>query len=63
VSVDSRLVGLLRCPVEHHASLTYDDSEQTLTCTDCRRVYEIRDGIPALVVEEARVDSGPGAGA
>ena len=28
-------------------------AEQTLTCTECGRVYEIRDGIPVLLLDEA----------
>jgi uncharacterized protein len=27
-----------------------------IKCLECRRVYPIRDGIPALVVEEATVE-------
>jgi uncharacterized protein YbaR (Trm112 family) len=59
VSLDPALLEILRCPDEHHAELTYDESGQTLTCTECGRIYEIRDGIPVLLLDEARQ---PGAG-
>jgi uncharacterized protein YbaR (Trm112 family) len=52
--VDSALLEILRCPDEHHAVLSYDADGQTLTCTECRRVFDIRDGIPVLLLDEAR---------
>jgi uncharacterized protein YbaR (Trm112 family) len=51
--VDSALLEILRCPAEHHATLDYDAGAQTLTCTQCRRVFPIRDGIPVLLLDEA----------
>jgi uncharacterized protein YbaR (Trm112 family) len=54
VSLDSALLDILRCPDEHHARLDYDASAQTLTCTECGRIYEVRDGIPVLLLDEAR---------
>jgi uncharacterized protein len=52
--VDAQLLELLACPDKHHAPLTYDEPGQTLTCTECGRVFEIRDGIPVLLLDEAR---------
>jgi hypothetical protein len=52
--VDPALLEILRCPDEHHAPLHHDAAAQTLTCTRCRRVYEIRDGVPVLLLDEAR---------
>jgi uncharacterized protein YbaR (Trm112 family) len=54
VLLDQALLDILRCPDEHHATLDYDDAAQTLTCTQCARVFEIRDGIPVLLLDEAR---------
>ena len=31
-------------------------AEGAIKCLECRRVYTVRDGIPALVVEEATVE-------
>ena len=53
MSVDPALLSILRCPDEHHAELTLDAEEQTLTCTECGRIFEIRDGIPVLLLDEA----------
>ena len=58
MSLDPQLVALLACPDTHHAPLDYDDAAQTLTCTECGRVFPIRDGIPVLLLDEAAV---PGA--
>ena len=53
MSLDPALLEILRCPDEHRAVLTYDETAQTLTCTECHRVFEIRDGIPVLLLEES----------
>ena len=44
----------LRCPDEHHAELTYDADAQTLTCTECKRVFRIEDNVPVLLLDEAK---------
>jgi uncharacterized protein YbaR (Trm112 family) len=54
VSLDPQLLEILACPDTHHAPLTLDEAEQTLTCTECGRVFEIRDGLPVLLLDEAR---------
>ncbi|WP_432831516.1 Trm112 family protein [Dactylosporangium sp. CA-092794] len=53
MSVDPALLSILRCPDEHHAELELDPEAQTLTCTECGRVFPIRDGIPVLLLDEA----------
>jgi uncharacterized protein YbaR (Trm112 family) len=54
MSLDPALLDILRCPDEHHARLDYDPAAETLTCTECGRVFEVRDGIPVLLLDEAR---------
>jgi hypothetical protein len=54
MSLDPQLLEILACPDTHHAPLDYDADAQTLTCTECGRVFEIRDGIPVLLLDEAR---------
>jgi uncharacterized protein YbaR (Trm112 family) len=54
VSLDPALLAILRCPDTLHAELTYDPAGQTLTCVECGRIFEVRDGIPVLLLDEAR---------
>jgi uncharacterized protein YbaR (Trm112 family) len=58
VSLDPQLLEILACPDTHHAPLTYDAEAQTLTCTECGRVFEFRDGIPVLLLDEATEPTG-----
>jgi uncharacterized protein len=53
VALDPQLLDILACPDTHHAPLTYDADAQTLTCSECARIFEIRDGIPVLLLDEA----------
>ena len=52
--ITKELLDLIRCPA-CKAELRFDESAQTLTCAACRRVYPVRDGIPILLVDEAKV--------
>jgi uncharacterized protein YbaR (Trm112 family) len=62
VELDPVLLEVLACPAPDHAPLrpgSSDDSEaDALTCTECGRVYPVRDGIPVLLLDEAT--GGPG---
>ncbi|MFY1636119.1 Trm112 family protein [Solwaraspora sp. WMMB335] len=58
MALDSQLLEILACPDTHHTPLTYDAAVQTLACSECSRVFEVRDGIPVLLLDEAR--GGPG---
>ena len=70
MALDPQLLDILACPDTHHAPLTHDAEAQTLTCTECGRIFEIRDDIPVLLLDEARQpgvgfsapSEGPGAG-
>jgi uncharacterized protein len=53
VALDPLLLEILRCPDQHRAPLAYDAGAGTLTCTECARVYPIRDDIPVLLLDEA----------
>jgi uncharacterized protein YbaR (Trm112 family) len=57
VQLDPVLLEVLACPAADHAPLVVgspgDVSADALTCTECGRVYPIRDGIPVLLLEEA----------
>jgi uncharacterized protein YbaR (Trm112 family) len=65
--LDPVLLEVLACPAEHHAPLTWEPAgaeeldalfdgriDGTLSCTECGRVFPVRDGIPVLILDDAR---------
>jgi uncharacterized protein YbaR (Trm112 family) len=52
-SVDPRLLEILVCPLTKE-TLRYDAERQELISEKARLAYPIRDGIPIMLVEEAR---------
>jgi uncharacterized protein YbaR (Trm112 family) len=55
MALDATLLEVLACPDTHHAPLDYDEAAQTLTCSHCRRIFRIDDGIPVLLLDEAQL--------
>jgi uncharacterized protein len=51
--IDKELLEILVCPA---CRGPLQEANDTLRCGQCRRVYPIRDGIPILLVDEARID-------
>ena len=49
------LLDILVCPV-CKKSLVLKDQGLSLKCSECRRVYPVRDGIPVMLVDEAVID-------
>ncbi len=54
LKVDPKLLELLVCPVTKTV-LTYDAAQQELISRAAKLAYPIRDGIPIMLPEEARV--------
>jgi uncharacterized protein YbaR (Trm112 family) len=52
MSLDQTLLDILVCP-EDKGELHYLEAESVLFNPRLRRTYEIRDGIPVMLVEEA----------
>jgi uncharacterized protein YbaR (Trm112 family) len=52
-SIDSQLLEILVDPVSK-VPLRYDAQNQELICDSGRRAYPIREGIPIMIVNEAR---------
>ena len=55
--IDPKLLELLVCPMTK-GPLTYDSEKQELISKSARLAYPIRDGIPILLADEARVLEG-----
>lgn len=52
--MDARLLDILVCPI-CKGNLDYQKNEAELVCKPCRLAYPIRDDIPVMLEEEARV--------
>jgi len=46
--ISEELLKILVCPV-CKAKLDYDKRKNTLTCTRCKEIYPIKEGIPILL--------------
>ena len=58
-SIDPRLLEILVCPLTK-GPLVYDAARQELVSEQAGLAYPIRDGIPIMLVEEARsLDDAP----
>jgi uncharacterized protein YbaR (Trm112 family) len=55
MTIDPSLLEILACP-RCHAPLREDPTSSELVCTsaECGLAYPIRDGIPVLLIDEAR---------
>jgi Uncharacterized conserved protein len=53
--VSKELLEILVCPV-CKTPVTPVSDQQGLKCATCRRVYPVRDDIPVMLVDEARID-------
>lgn len=51
--IDPKLLEILVCPLTK-GPLTYDREAQELISKQAKRAYPIRDGIPIMLVDEAR---------
>jgi uncharacterized protein YbaR (Trm112 family) len=51
--IDPRLLEILACPA-CHGKIRPLSGEDGLECLACGRVYPVRDGIPVMLIEEAR---------
>ena len=58
LGLDPELLAILACPDIHHSPLTVDEAASELLCTTCDRAFPVRDGIPVLLLDEARHRNG-----
>jgi len=56
MAVSQELLDILVCPLcKTPVKLT--DDQRGLKCPTCRRVYPVRDDIPVMLVDEARIEA------
>jgi len=51
VPIDRALLEILACPDDHHSPVR--EEGDYLVCTECRRRFPVKDGIPVMLLEEA----------
>jgi uncharacterized protein YbaR (Trm112 family) len=56
VMIAKDLLEILVCPACKQA-LEYRQNPETLKCTQCHRVYAVKDDIPIMLIDEATVES------
>ncbi|HLW82375.1 MAG TPA: Trm112 family protein [Candidatus Acidoferrales bacterium] len=55
MAVSKELLDILVCPIcKTPVKMTND--QKGLRCATCRRVYPVRDDIPVMLVDEARIE-------
>lgn len=54
MKLDEELLKILACPACKTA-LDYRPQEGVLVCAQCRRRYAVVDGIPNMLIDEARI--------
>lgn len=53
VALDERLMEVLACP-SCHGRLEHKDRRKAVLCLDCLLQYPVVDGVPVMLVEEAK---------
>lgn len=51
--LDQKLLDILVCP-KCKGELEYSDEKNELTCNACRLIYDVKDDIPIMLIDEAR---------
>ena len=58
MNIDPALLEILVCP-GCRSPLAVDEERSELVCTGCGRAYPVRDDIPVLLLDEARMPEPP----
>ena len=59
MAISKDLLDILVCPADK-AELEMKPDQSGLKCVQCKRVYPIRDDIPVMLIDEAKVDAARG---
>jgi uncharacterized protein len=55
MAISKDLLDILVCPLRK-APVELKQDENGLKCSQCKRVYPVRDDIPVMLVDEARIE-------
>jgi uncharacterized protein YbaR (Trm112 family) len=61
MAISEHLLEILVCPA-CHAKVELEPDGSGLKCVQCKRVYPIRDDIPVMLIDEAKIDNEQPAG-
>jgi uncharacterized protein len=53
MTINRELLDILACP-KCKSPITLNETQDGLICRHCRLLYEIRDGIPIMLIDEAK---------
>jgi uncharacterized protein YbaR (Trm112 family) len=53
VALDEQLLDILICP-DCHGDVEYKDRRNLIICTGCGLQYPVKEGIPVMLVDEAK---------
>jgi uncharacterized protein YbaR (Trm112 family) len=53
LGISADLWDVLACPCPQHAPVTPDEAAGTAVCARCRTSFDVRDGIPVMLLDEA----------
>jgi uncharacterized protein YbaR (Trm112 family) len=55
--INQELLELLRCPLDPAHAARLEETHDGLVCQRCRLTFPVREGIPCMLVEEAKLPS------
>ena len=55
MAISEQLLEILVCPA-CHARLEMKPDGSGLKCVECKRVYSIRDDIPVMMIDQAKIE-------
>ena len=61
MAISEQLLEILVCPA-CHARLEMKPDGSGLKCVECKRVYSIRDDIPVMMIDQAKIEDEQPAG-
>lgn len=56
--IDSKILDILACPA-CRGDLEYSAKDEKLTCVDCKKEFQVVNGIPVMLYEPTMADNVP----
>ena len=59
LGIPADLWDVLACPCPEHGAVRPDEASGRVVCTVCGRSFEVRDGIPVMLLDESQESQTP----